>query len=146
MNLDSIKSDGKEKEVARLLLTQSKDFYEFIAFVFWYVFLILCCVVPTACAYRRRRNAERLANATIPTRRGQGDLNRRENFSGVGNGDGPINAMFFPSHALANDIRNRRPHAHTRLLEEKRDYFASKMATTKTVSETKHFILCLEYL
>lgn len=29
--------------------------YNFIAFLAWYIFLVLCCVVPTACAYRRRQ-------------------------------------------------------------------------------------------
>ena len=32
--------------------------YEFIAFLLWYIFLVLCCVVPTCCAYRRRRLLE----------------------------------------------------------------------------------------
>ena len=35
-----------------------QDTYEFIAFVLWYLFLVLCCVVPTCCAYRRRRLVE----------------------------------------------------------------------------------------
>jgi hypothetical protein len=34
------------------------DAYEFIAFLLWYVFLVLCCVIPTCCAYRRRRQVE----------------------------------------------------------------------------------------
>jgi hypothetical protein len=29
--------------------------YEFIAFIVWYICLIMCCIVPTFCAYRRRR-------------------------------------------------------------------------------------------
>jgi hypothetical protein len=29
--------------------------FEFIAFILWYLFLVLCCVIPTCCAYRRRR-------------------------------------------------------------------------------------------
>lgn len=36
------------------------DTYEFAAFAAWYLFLILCCVVPTYCAYRRRARAARL--------------------------------------------------------------------------------------
>ena len=35
------------------------DPYEFVAFLLWYVFLVLCCIVPTCCAYRRRRLLER---------------------------------------------------------------------------------------
>jgi hypothetical protein len=34
------------------------DAYEFIAFLLWYIFLVLCCIVPTCCAYRRRRLVE----------------------------------------------------------------------------------------
>jgi hypothetical protein len=36
------------------------DTYEFAAFAAWYLFLVLCCVVPTYCAYRRRARAARL--------------------------------------------------------------------------------------
>jgi hypothetical protein len=31
------------------------DIFEFLGFVAWYLFLVVCCIVPTACAYRRRR-------------------------------------------------------------------------------------------
>jgi hypothetical protein len=31
------------------------DVFEFLGFVAWYLFLVVCCIVPTACAYRRRR-------------------------------------------------------------------------------------------
>jgi len=31
------------------------DIFEFLGFVAWYLFLVICCIVPTACAYRRRR-------------------------------------------------------------------------------------------
>lgn len=33
------------------------DVFEFLGFVAWYLFLVICCIVPTACAYRRRRMA-----------------------------------------------------------------------------------------
>lgn len=36
----------------------ARDAYEFVAFLLWYIFLVLCCVVPTCCAYRRRRIVE----------------------------------------------------------------------------------------
>ena len=36
------------------------DAYEFTAFALWYLCLVLCCVVPTYCAYRRRARAARL--------------------------------------------------------------------------------------
>jgi hypothetical protein len=32
--------------------------YEFVAFLLWYLFLVLCCLLPTCCAYRRRRSME----------------------------------------------------------------------------------------
>lgn len=34
------------------------DAYEFVAFLLWYIFLVLCCIVPTCFAYRRRRLLE----------------------------------------------------------------------------------------
>lgn len=34
------------------------DRFEFVAFLLWYLFLVFCCVVPTCCAYRRRRQME----------------------------------------------------------------------------------------
>lgn len=37
---------------------ESQDPYEFIAFLLWYIFLVLCCILPTCCAYRRRRLLE----------------------------------------------------------------------------------------
>eukprot|EP00541_Cyclophora_tenuis_P000754 CAMPEP_0116550292 /NCGR_PEP_ID=MMETSP0397-20121206/5349_1 /TAXON_ID=216820 /ORGANISM="Cyclophora tenuis, Strain ECT3854" /LENGTH=306 /DNA_ID=CAMNT_0004075113 /DNA_START=11 /DNA_END=934 /DNA_ORIENTATION=- len=37
----------------------AREAYEFVVFVAWYLFLILCCIIPTACAYRRRRMMER---------------------------------------------------------------------------------------
>lgn len=40
-----------------------QDFYEFMAFVCWYIFLIMCCIIPTACAYRRRKRSQRLRAA-----------------------------------------------------------------------------------
>ena len=35
------------------------DFREFVAFVGWYAFLIICCLLPTFCAYYRRRRSAR---------------------------------------------------------------------------------------
>jgi hypothetical protein len=35
-----------------------REAYEFMAFLLWYLFLVLCCVIPTCCAYRRRRLIE----------------------------------------------------------------------------------------
>lgn len=32
--------------------------FEFAAFVLWYLFLVVCCVLPTCCAFRRRRMIE----------------------------------------------------------------------------------------
>jgi hypothetical protein len=32
------------------------DILEFLGFVAWYLFLVMCCLIPTVCAYHRRRN------------------------------------------------------------------------------------------
>jgi len=32
--------------------------FQFAAFVLWYLFLVVCCVLPTCCAFRRRRRIE----------------------------------------------------------------------------------------
>lgn len=39
-------------------LDHGRDAYEFVAFLLWYLFLVLCCVIPTCCAYKRRRVVE----------------------------------------------------------------------------------------
>lgn len=38
------------------------DVYEFLGFVAWYLILVVCCIIPTVCAYHRRRrmNAEQM--------------------------------------------------------------------------------------
>jgi len=41
------------------------DFKEFIAFVGWYAFLILCCILPTVCTYYKRRRNAYLLNENI---------------------------------------------------------------------------------
>lgn len=50
--VDEHGDEGNGNEYER----NSPDVTEFVAFICWYLFLILCCVVPTICAYRRRRN------------------------------------------------------------------------------------------
>lgn len=37
----------------------NKDVLHFIGFLAWYTFLVLCCILPTFCAFRRRRQYER---------------------------------------------------------------------------------------
>lgn len=36
----------------------TQDSLELVAILVWYIFLVICCVVPTFCAYRRRRLLE----------------------------------------------------------------------------------------
>jgi hypothetical protein len=38
--------------------SSGENAYEFVAFLLWYIFLVLCCIVPTCFAYRRRRLME----------------------------------------------------------------------------------------
>ena len=42
-NLDRYKSSGSAQEI-----------FNFVAFLCWYLFLLICCIIPTICAYRRR--------------------------------------------------------------------------------------------
>lgn len=50
--------DGGGGSPSGIQQTPRKDAYEFVAFLLWYLFLVLCCVLPTCCAYRRRRYVE----------------------------------------------------------------------------------------
>lgn len=43
----------------RSLQRDGDDPIEFLAFLVWYIFLVMCCLIPTCCAYRRRRIMER---------------------------------------------------------------------------------------
>jgi hypothetical protein len=61
-----------------------EDPIEFLAFLVWYIFLVLCCLIPTCCAYRRRRIMERrLAEqqATMQQRLQQSNLLFLSNFA-----------------------------------------------------------------
>ena len=53
-----------------------RDAYEFVAFLLWYLFLVLCCVIPTCCAYRRRR----LVEARIQQQQDSVNRIERQNF------------------------------------------------------------------
>ena len=84
---------------------EETDFREFIAFVGWYAFLIFCCLLPTICAYyRRRRNARALQEnfLNIQSRLAEIEARRmeREGMGGTGGlEDGMIN--------LEGDNRNQ---------------------------------------
>lgn len=54
----SIDGGGGGGSPSGIQQTPRKDAYEFVAFLLWYLFLVLCCVLPTCCAYRRRRYVE----------------------------------------------------------------------------------------
>jgi len=38
---------------------EGQDVLHFIGFLAWYTFLVLCCILPTFCAFKRRRRYER---------------------------------------------------------------------------------------
>lgn len=59
LQFNSTAGDGSPLSPSSSEGDTGRDAYEFVAFVAWYLFLILFCVVPTACAYRRRRLMER---------------------------------------------------------------------------------------
>ncbi|GKY93673.1 hypothetical protein MPSEU_000334600 [Mayamaea pseudoterrestris] len=43
--------------------SSDNEAFEFVAFLAWYLFLLLCCVVPACCAFGRRRAMDRSAAA-----------------------------------------------------------------------------------
>jgi len=51
---------GSTQPPTRQPPSDNRDAYEFAAFAAWYVFLIVCCVLPVYCAYRRRARRARL--------------------------------------------------------------------------------------
>ena len=51
-----------------------RDAYEFVAFLLWYLFLVICCVLPTCCAYRRRRLMEGKLTLTHQSRKVSYDI------------------------------------------------------------------------
>lgn len=54
------------------------DFGEFLAFVGWYAFLIFCCLLPTICAYyRRRRHARVLRENFVNIQERLAEIERR---------------------------------------------------------------------
>jgi len=67
-NTDPTNDSSTEEEKAR-------EVYEFVAFLAWYVFLVMCCVVPTACAYRRRRANEARLRQQVGQREETSDPN-----------------------------------------------------------------------
>lgn len=71
-------TDGNMGKTGR----NDQETYEFVAFLLWYLFLVLCCIVPTCCAYRRRRMVEsRLVQHQFDLQRlQQQQLNGQPNF------------------------------------------------------------------
>ena len=59
---------------------EQADFREFIAFVGWYAFLIMCCLLPTLCAYYRRRRNARLLHENLNNIQGRlAEIEQRRN-------------------------------------------------------------------
>jgi hypothetical protein len=55
-NVDFVKRQLQQNSGNASEKNESQDkAYEIIAFLLWYIFLVLCCVVPTCCVYRRCR-------------------------------------------------------------------------------------------
>jgi hypothetical protein len=57
-NSNSTNSTGSNDDSTNDDNDDGNQAYEFVAFLAWYLFLVLCCVVPACCAYRRRRVLE----------------------------------------------------------------------------------------
>jgi len=53
----------------------TREFYEFIAFICWYAFLVLCCLFPTLFAWHRRRRNARLIRESLAMVRGAAEAN-----------------------------------------------------------------------
>lgn len=115
------------------IVGRSRDFYELLAFVCWYVFLILCCIIPTACAYRRRRQADQTANAAMINASDEENSRGVGNRSDMGDSDDEISLIFFQSAEFTNEIRRRREQAVQRRLETKRNILSMKVAATRMV-------------
>ena len=52
------KNDDEGRDENETNENETRDANEFIAFLLWYIFLVMCCIIPTCCAYRRRRQIE----------------------------------------------------------------------------------------
>ncbi|CAB9517380.1 protein ligase RNF181 [Seminavis robusta] len=90
-----------------------RDAYEFVAFLLWYLFLVLCCVIPTCCAYRRRR----LVEARIAQQQASVSRIERQN-------------LFILSSLRQSQVNNER------INEQRRAKIAEKLQeTTMTVAE-----------
>ena len=53
-----LSNDDTTSQVVSSPESRDREAYEFVAFLLWYLFLVVCCVLPTCCAYRRRRLME----------------------------------------------------------------------------------------
>lgn len=121
--------------VPRILFTKggnNKELYEFIAFICWYTFLILCCIIPTGCAYRRRRR-NRLINEIQST---ASQSNRQGIEANSEDALDDLSFVIFQNFEIGNEIRRRRENAQQRRLEAKRNCLALKMSSTKWTIES----------
>ena len=53
----NLQADDFVRMLRRNTPKKGRDLYEFIAFLTWYGSLLICCIIPAICAYRRRRRA-----------------------------------------------------------------------------------------
>ena len=58
-------NNNRDDDYTTGISEEQENFPEFIAFVSWYAILLLCCFIPTVCAYQRRRRNARILQASL---------------------------------------------------------------------------------
>jgi hypothetical protein len=69
-------SQAPTTESHGMATVEERSAFEFVAFLLWYMFLVICCVLPTCLAYRRRR----LAESRLVQQQATFDRLRQQNF------------------------------------------------------------------
>jgi len=114
------------------------DAYEFVAFLLWYIFLVLCCVIPTCCAYRRRR----MLNSHHRARHQRGEVQHRIQLQDQSQ------ANLFMLSLLQRRLGGDSPQSQDQLADIRGRMYAEQLKKTTTVSSLQRdelFDLCLGF-
>ena len=86
-NINSNTNNNNNTRTPTSTYKDDTDFQEFIGFIGWYAFLIICCILPTICTYyRRRRRHAYLLNENISSIRLR--LEEMERYNNANNNGG----------------------------------------------------------